>query len=214
MFIDIISQAIWPPARRRAKAAEEERQRAAAAAAEAARLEAEAERKQREAEEQVQSRYQSHLKAVDLTGQGTKYGSAISVTDLEAAVEKRILVSTEAQGDREMKLVTNATDEELQAVTGNLDPEALYMLLEHDDPVRQHGAARALLDARSKVRPSPTLHAYATAVGEAAARAKGYRYAHHRIIPAIVARAILLRSASGKWDRNRSGGLRPLSKAR
>lgn len=201
-------KAIWPPARRRAREAKLARQQAEEEARQRAEM---AEKKQRQAEELRIQAYEAHIETVDLNGIATCRETPLSLSEIYEEVQKRFDLAAAVKRDRDIDLAAEMSDEEIEAVTGKLSQTALHWLLEHDDPKRQRDVAKELLDARANITPYPLLEPYVTAVAEAAARYRGYQYPRNRIEPAVAARAILLRSASGRWDRLRKGAPLPLS---
>lgn len=169
-------------------------------------------KKPREAEEQRIREYEAHVGAVDLNGIATRRHIPLSISEILEEVQKRFQLAAVVNRDRDINLVVAMTDKDIEAVTGKLDQTALHWLLEHGDPKRQRDAAKMLLDARANITPHPSLASYATAVAEAAARSRDYQYERSRTGAAVAARAILLRSASGRWDRLKGEPI-PLSEA-
>ena len=204
---------IWPPARRRAREAEALRLKKAAQEAKKQRELAENERLRIKREQPIQDAYNAHVKAVDLNGIFSRRNSPLSVSDIPKEVGNRFRLAVAANQDLNIKLADKMTDQQIDEIIGGRDETALYWLLEHAEPDRQKDAAKKLLDDRAKVTPRPDLEIYVTAVAEAATRLRGPMSRRKMIEGVVTARAILMRSASTRWDRPGKRGPRPLSSA-
>lgn len=184
---------VWPPAKRRAREAEAACQRAAIEARRQAEIAA-VEKKRLETAAQRLRAYKAHLAAVDLNGIVTRDGKPMNLSKVDEEVKRRLRLASEVGRDPQIRLDDKKSDSAIVVVTGKLDRTALEWLLEHKDPGRQRDAASKILDARANLDPKPTLDAFATAVAETISRSRkmGKR---QRIVIAVLARAILLRSA-------------------
>ena len=203
-----ITEIIWP-ARHRARDAEAARDKAA----EDIRLKADiAEQKQQEDAQASLRAYQDHVKAFDLNGVVTHGDRPMRASQIAEEVQKRMTLAVRAKSDARIKTATKLSDEELASLTGKLDQTALYWILESADPKRQRKAAETLMNGRANFMPPPSLEDYATVIGEAAARLRMQSQKGH-VVLAVIARALLLRSASSKWDKLIKGHPVPLSSA-
>lgn len=203
-----IPEIIWP-ARRRARDAEAAREKAAADI----RLKVDMANHKQQEEAQAHLRaYQQHVKAFDLNGVATHGGRPMKASQIAEEVEKRIRLAVRVKSDACIKTAIELSDEELTSLTGKLDQTALYWVLENGDSKRQRKAAETLMNGRANFMPPPSLEAYAIAIGEAAARLRIQNKQGH-VVFAVIARALLLRSASPKWDKLYKGSPIPLSSA-
>lgn len=198
---------IWPPARHRVREAEAARQQEAAEERWREKL---AEKKQREAAAERLRIYERHVESVDLNGIATCPEGPLPVSDLCKEVERRLDLAAAAKRDPQIKLADKMSDEDITAIAGKLDPTALHWLLKDDNPERQRKAAKAILDAQADLAEDMSLDRYATIIAEMVARSR-VKLRRHRTVVAVMARAILLRSADARWTRQRHGALRPLT---
>lgn len=203
-----IIEAIWP-ARRRERDAEAAREQAAA---DIRHKMAVAEQKVQEEALALLKAYQGHVRAFDLNGVATQDLRPLTVSQIVEEVHKRMKLARNAGRDTGIQVVTDVSDEQLASLTGKLDQTALHWVLENGDPKRQRKAAETLMNCRANLMPPPPLEAYAIAVGEAAARLR-IQSRSGRVVFAVIARTILLRSVSSKWEKLHKGGPIPLSSA-
>jgi hypothetical protein len=210
-IIAAIWLAIWPPARRHARAIEAAQRQAKTVedAQKRTKMVFEEEKKRIIAEQPLRS-YQAHVKTVDLNGIASLNGKPMNPSAISDEVIKRLSLATCAKRNHEINLANKMSDEEIAATTGKLDQTALKWLLQHKDPENQRKAATAIIKARADFDEIMPLDLYVTVVAEAVARSAS-KMRPSRIIAAVTVRAILLRSTDTRWTKTRQSELRPLS---
>lgn len=174
-------------------------------------------REKRQNREKYRREYDAHVTAYPLNDVGTHKvegvggpnGEPITINDLRKATLDRVQHAHYADRDDG---IDRAAPGDVRAMTGHLHPSTLRGLMDHDDPIRQRHAADSIRQARLALDPEPSLRRYATAVAEAAVmQMPETGRPADKLAEMVCARAILLRSADHRWQRQVRGALTPLS---